>query len=1042
MPIDKKAAKEKLLNQLREQQKEAVKSKARRLLVIAGAGSGKTDVMARRVAWWVAVDGVSKDNIVAFTFTDAAAEELKFRIRKYMQEVARPGEDSTLGDMYIGTIHGFCLKALRDYAPTQYYNYDITDESTRIALVQRGFSGVLGLSAYQMALGTAGRFDSLGSFLKAYDLLNEYDLLEVNLPDEPAPTDVREERHWIEKAKIAVNLGNTALAKAFVTSAARLYAYMRARRFLDFSTSQSELTRLLRMDKQVLHKLRITKTHIVLDEAQDINPVQLELVKALVGNSGHVTAVGDHRQAIYSFRGGRVDLMASLFNQFKKANDGDVIELHENFRSTSRIIKLANSWANTIGTVGGMPTPPMAHGNTGRNDHDASHVALLHFDDRLTEAEWIARTIKRMLKDGNPVKGARHDTHEGERGIAFSDIAILVRSATDVRIFQNALDAQGVPAIVRAGPDLYSQPEVLLFLALMAGSSGMDQFLGAPNNPKSLPSRVQTILGCDPNPSAVVVAACAALRAKGLPIAKDSAKRLQTLAFAISKKIQSPDAVSINEPSLHSKDARQWLRGKSKPRRVFPQTIFHWFLEEADVAKWDAVVAGRAHMFHLGQLSKLIKGMETPGWTSISEYKYQVIALLIWGTQSARTEEAPLLVAPDAVVISTIHGAKGLEFPVVFLADVTAGRFPSNKAKQVPSLPFSGPILQKIDASRLADNNNYDGERRLMYVALTRAERYLFITHSGDRTSRFIKELPRHVQDVGGFVGEGSNAIPSNIELRDSSFRRDHRLTTSFSDLRYYLECPHDFYLRKVIGFTPTIDQAFGYGRGIHNILREINDNPKKWACLAKDTVSLDRELDKLVKSGLFYMRYTTAEPLENLRAAAKRGLVDYVKYYASELATLQFEPERTFETMLDDNKVLINGSIDLVRHDDPPHVTIVDFKSGAQDNENQSGLSNEMMKLQIGVYGLAAKKELEYEPDQGLIRYIGETDPAKKQTEVILTETQLDEHRKTVVEASRQIRGRKFSDGPTLLSPQRCKSCDFLKFCGHSDAEKARRSK
>ena len=108
-------------------QKPAVRSSARRLLIIAGAGSGKTEIAARRAVWWNAVENVPKENIVAFTFTDAAAEELKFRIRAQIEKVRPEGIDGTLGGMYIGTIHGYCLRVLREWAPETYYSYDITE---------------------------------------------------------------------------------------------------------------------------------------------------------------------------------------------------------------------------------------------------------------------------------------------------------------------------------------------------------------------------------------------------------------------------------------------------------------------------------------------------------------------------------------------------------------------------------------------------------------------------------------------------------------------------------------------------------------------------------------------------------------------------------------------------------------------------------------------------------------------------------------------------------------------------------------------------
>jgi len=167
-----------LLRDLTDEQKAAVKSPKRRLLLIAGAGSGKTEVMARRVAWWVAIDGVSKSSIVAFTFTERAAEEMKFRIRKFIQKVTPAGQDATLAGMYVGTIHGFCLKMLRETAPASYHNYDVIDEGARLALVQRVYHWLLGLKAFETEI-QKGQYATIEEFLHAYDLLNEYDELAV-----------------------------------------------------------------------------------------------------------------------------------------------------------------------------------------------------------------------------------------------------------------------------------------------------------------------------------------------------------------------------------------------------------------------------------------------------------------------------------------------------------------------------------------------------------------------------------------------------------------------------------------------------------------------------------------------------------------------------------------------------------------------------------------------------------------------------------------------------------------------------------------------
>jgi DNA helicase II / ATP-dependent DNA helicase PcrA len=1034
-----------LLKSLRKQQAEVVKSTARRLLVVAGAGSGKTEVMSRRVAWWVGVSGVPKHSVVAFTFTEAAAEELKFRIRAQIEKITPRGDDVTLGGMYIGTIHGFCLKLLREYWPDDYHNYDVLDEIGRAAFASRGFFEPIGLKGFQQALTDAnssrkypvGQYEAMDLFLSGYDLLNEYDELDVKLPAGSPPHDLRKEGEWCAKAKSLIDGGKSEVAKAFAFSAARYYAYLRCRRFLDFSTVQTELLRRLADDAEARREIAGKLTHIVVDEVQDINLVQDKLIRALVGQRNYLTAVGDHRQAIYGWRGGRVDIMATLHGELKKDRNGEVIDLHENFRSTDRIIQIANAWAASIGQVGDMGTPPMSLGRAFRVDGDPSHVATLSFETCQDEAKWIASQIRKLVPDHK--NGAFHDTDDGDRGLTLSDVAILVRSSTDARTYMRALYAAGIPSVVQAGPDLFSQPEVLFFLALIAKAAGMDKFFGSTNDPRSLPKRITDTLACNPEPDEVVLAAAAALAAEGIPVCEEDASHALSVADAIRRRVAS-EAV----PSLRITNTKlaEFLAGRNPVRRVFPQAILQWLFSEAGIAEWEAVPGrGETAFYHLGALSKLVKGIETPGWTSAKGFKYQMIGLSLQGAQNGRAEEAPLLVPVDAVTISTIHGAKGLEYPAVFVADVKARRFPSQRARQIPDVPFDEPLLGRIDPTVLADNTNWDNERRLMYVAATRAERYLFITASGKQTSAFMKEIAPIVAAHGGVAHpKQPDKFLKSVQLRPAAARRDVRLVTSFSDLRYYLACPHDFYLRKVLGFAPTIDQAFGYGRGVHNLLRAIHSEPKTWAKLAKDPEELADALRGLVADGLFYLRYTTGDPAENMQKKAVKIVGEYVGAYGAELDRLEFEPEREFETLIEEEKVLVSGAIDIVRLDEPPRVTLIDFKSGEAESDVSSKLDEDEMRLQICLYGLAAKKELEYEPERGLVRYLGEEDAEKRELGVDLDNDALKEARATVLSAARDIRNRKFAEGPRRKAKNpdlasRCGECDFCEFCGRPEA-------
>jgi len=179
--------------------------------------------------------------------------------------------------------------------------------------------------------------------------------------------------------------------------------------------------------------------------------------------------------------------------------------------STARIIDVANRWAETIGAVKSMQTPDMKHGNKLRTDHHASHVALIGFPERLDEAKWIAEAIREIVP--TEAQGALHDKRDGKhRGLALSDVAILVRSASDVRTYMKTLEEAGIPSVVRAGPDLFSQPEVLFFVGALGLSAGIEEFYGSSIGNKSIPKRVAAVLQCEPKPSAVLRAAARQLR--------------------------------------------------------------------------------------------------------------------------------------------------------------------------------------------------------------------------------------------------------------------------------------------------------------------------------------------------------------------------------------------------------------------------------------------------------------------------------------------------------------------------------------------------
>ncbi len=183
------------------------------------------------------------------------------------------------------------------------------------------------------------------------------------------------------------------------------------------------------------------------------------------------------------------------------------------------------------------------------------------------------------------------------------------------------------------------------------------------------------------------------------------------------------------------------------------------------------------------------------------------------------------------------------------------------------------------------------------------------------------------------------------------------------------------------------------------------------------------------------------------MRNKGIRVVADYIEQYADELSRLRFEPEKEFETLIDyedgDGSALISGAIDLIRQDDPPRATLIDFKSGDPESDNHQKLDEEEMRLQVAIYGVAAKKELQYLPDQGLVRYLDASDAEKRELQVPLDETAIGEAKSLVATTAAQIRDRGFRAGPKARDGRalRCPNCDFVGLCGTPEATAYKRS-
>jgi DNA helicase-2/ATP-dependent DNA helicase PcrA len=852
-----------LLDELSARQAGAVRSDAERLLVLGGAGTGKTEVLARRVAWDVGVRGVARERIVALAFTKRAADELRTRVRACLaqlvgeqgavaqvvgeqggsarlvgeqggsarlvgeqgaaaQVVGEQGGSArlvgeqgaaALPEMFVGTIHEVCFALLRELAPELYGGFQLLDDPACHALAQLYWHGLVGgdVFAYDLAYAgvASGPWHARREFLRCYGLLNEYDQLHVRLPSEAPPPEPEQQVAWCLQARLREPAGERRVARLFGLGAARYYALLRARRVLDYATVQTELLRLLERDPPARRRLAESIDHVALDDAQDLSPVQRKLIAALLGaglagsagewdgaNEGgaeeggtdeggadeggavglagapwnvkrpRLTVAADPCQAVFGWRGGDGAGLEGLRAALEAPNESEVVELDESWRSTPQIVALANRWWQTTAGGGAGAGARLLRVRSGLVDICPRDVALMSFGTRAEEAQWIAQMIERLL--AGEYGDAELQRKGGGCSLRPADVAILLRATHDVEIYGEQLRQHGIPVVFRDAEDLdrsdlFERPLVLLLVGALARLVGIERF----DNSEIAACVRSTLPGCRREPGSIVRAAAERLR-RDLPTARDLGVRLVLAADLLGAwLLDGEQPAPAQLAKLRSQTTRRLFADESAPDGVPPRTILRGLLEEADiVALLDAQgPAAETALRNLDALEQLVEVLEHPALVAPGGLREQVETLCEWGPGCAFVAPAAALTNPEAVTLATIHTAKGSEWPAVFVADVCVQRFPHRRAQEVQPLPFDGALAQAIDAEDLLDDD-YAGERRLMYLALTRAQRCVFVSGSGARRSRLRVELEPLVREVGGVSCEQPDAAPARLAPR------------------------------------------------------------------------------------------------------------------------------------------------------------------------------------------------------------------------------------------------------------------------------------
>ena len=632
-----------ILDPLNDAQRQAVTASSDHMLILAGAGSGKTRVLVHRIAWLLAVEHMSPQNIVAVTFTNKAAAEMRNRIEGMT--------NGSLSGMWVGTFHGLSHRLLRAHWAD--------------AGLPQGFQIL----------------DSEDQFRMLKRVIRSMELDEAMWPPRKVQWYINDRKDEGYRAASLDAGGDPYQHQLIQIYLAYEQACQRAG-LVDFAELLLRSFELWRDKPHILHHYQQRFAHVLVDEFQDTNTLQYAWIKLLAGETGKVFVVGDDDQSIYGWRGAQVENLRHFQKEFCGNN---LVKLEQNYRSTGNILGAANALiGNNTGRLG---KELWSAGEKGEL------IDLYAAFNELDEAHFVKERIKQWVSDGNSRK----------------ECAILYRSNAQSRVFEEVLVSSGIPYKVYGGLRFFDRAEIkdaLAYLRLMENRSDDSAFERIINTPtRGIGDRsVAMIREIARNNAITLWEATLSLLSSG-----QLAARAQN---AISGFVNLIDQLQGFAGNFDLAEQVDYVVQTSR-------LIEHYGKDKSE--------KGQSRIENLEELTSAAriyqKPQEDEDMSDLASFLSHA-ALEAGESQASDTD--------DYVQLMTLHSAKGLEFPLVFIAGLEEGLFPHNRS--------------------LDDSVHLEEERRLCYVGMTRAERKLIMSYAETRrihgsenyqkASRFIREVP------------------------------------------------------------------------------------------------------------------------------------------------------------------------------------------------------------------------------------------------------------------------------------------------------------
>ena len=706
--------------------------------------------------------------------------------------------------------------------------------------------------------------------------------------------------------------------------------------------------------------------HLIVDEYQDINPAQERLISLIATPPVELCVVGDDDQAIYQWRGSDVRNIISFADRH---TDLRLVRLLENRRSRPEIVASASDFASTIPDRLRKAMSPVRE-----SSGPAMHLWSATTD--VEEAEAIALTIERL-----------HATGSG-----YGEIAILLRSVRGAGApIIEALGKRGIPVAAGGRTGLFMVRELAAIgelYAFLASFQWRDGAFGPSRDP-DLPSVAGRLSARFPLHEAEEVIAF-------IQDWKGYFERLNT------------KAIDLVGDYYHFLD---WL---GVPATLDPDKSGDAALL-GSIARFSTLLADYEHVTRRGRYVDEPGGRTyLPGhdrgkgyWFGLGNY------LLHYAFGAYEDFEGEGGQGIDAVQVLTVHQAKGLEWPVVFLPSLVAGRFPSGKTGQDDDFPFPESVFPKEKRERYAGTDG--DERRLFYTAMTRARDMLYCSAFERKTRRFspspyLLELA-HGQALG-------NSLDLPLPIRDTTALAHSRdpVELSFSDIATWEDCGHRYRLGSAFGFQNILAEELGYGNAVHHVLRNLAEITIRGGAIP----SVD-DARALVERE-FYAPFANPSSHERMRAAAQKLVERYLERYGDDLQRI-WAVERPFELHTDDG--LLSGRADVILDKEggaSGSLAVVDYKVAASEDLEAR------YEWQLRVYSHAAQRE-GWDVRGAYLHALREGE----RSSVSLGEVELAE---AVGKARAALAGIRAGSFPPNPAEKRCAACDYREVCGKRDTQ------